>query len=312
MKWLSAFSILVCLNVNGEALLRVRPHIVVSPNSDVMLGQLVDAQGLSPEFPAQIRAIALSKSPDYGEKQEIANANLTSILRPIIQAERARTKGTIHVVIPKVVTIDTTKHEMEKDLVLSELLQTWQPQCVDCQLDVEALSLPRVAGIKDWTLRLKPELPRGSFSVPVDLVREDGSLTSAWISGRLLTKRKVPVAKRVLNLSDRVTAQDFDWEFRDTSYAIDGIPTGEDFAGQKLRQGLRAGDILWRGMLEKEKAVRRGDLVQLKSFEGSWEVSMRVISEQDGYIGDVINMRNPKTNNVLMGKVVRQGEVELR
>jgi flagella basal body P-ring formation protein FlgA len=296
----------------ADAMLRIRPHVIVTPASDVKLSQLVDGQGLSPELMAKMANVSLSVAPAYGEKQELLSANLTSILRPLIQEERARTSVKINLIIPKTVVIDTTKRDLDKDLVQLELLQAWQPLCLDCQLEFEALSLPRIEGIRDWTLRLKSELPRGSFSVPVDLIRENGSATNAWISGRLITKRKVPVAKRILNLGERITAQDFNWEFRDTSYAIDGIPTLEELPGKRLKQGLHAGEPVWRGMLERERAIRAGEMVQLKSSEGPWEVSVSMVAQQDGFVGDVINLKNMKTNNILMGQVTGRGEVELR
>ena len=297
----------------ADAMLRVRPHITAKPNSEVKLSQLVDGQGLSAQLSEKLSSISLSMAPAYGEKQEIANANLTAILRPLIQAEREMRGGErLHVVIPKSVVIDTAKRELSEELVKTELLQAWQPLCPDCRLEVENLSLPKMGEVRDWTLRVKPELPRGSFSVAVDIVRENGAPTMAWISGRIAQKRRVPVAKRALNQGERVLAQDFGFEYRYTSFAIDGVPLTEDFNGRRMKQGLRAGDVLWKGMIEKEKAIRAGDLVQLKSAEGMWEVSMRVIAQQDAFIGDVINLKNPKTNNTLVGQVTGQGEVELR
>jgi hypothetical protein len=37
-----------------------------------------------------------------------------------------------------------------------------------------------------------------------------------------------------------------------------------------------------------------------------------VIAQQDAFVGDIINLKHPKTNTVLVGKVTGQGEVELR
>ncbi len=297
---------------SAGALLRVRPHIVVSPSSEVKLSQLIDGQNLSLELRRKIESISLSVAPEYGEQQELANANITTILRPLIQEERLRSGAALQVIIPKTVVIDTVKRTLDVAVVRAELVQAWQPLCADCQLEFEALSLPKIDDLRDWTLRLKAELPRGSFSLPVDLIRENGSLTAAWISGRLLIKRKVPVARRAIGIGERVVAQDFTWEFRDTSFATDGIPLNEELVGKRMKQGLNANSVLWRAMLEKERAIRRGDLVQLKSSQGDWEVSINVVAQQDAYVGDVINLKNAKTNNILMGQVTGQGEVELR
>lgn len=306
--------LLLSLNMtaHAEVMLRVRPHVVVAPNAQVKLAQIVDAQGLSEAGRKQLEAIPLSIGPADGERQELAEANISSAIRPIVAAERERTSERVHVVIPKSVVIDTLKRDISADQVTSELLQAWQPLCADCKLEIEALSLPRISGVRDWTMKLKADLPKGSFSVPVDIIKENGSLTPAWISGRLLTKRKVPVAKRMMNMGERVQAGDVAAEYRDTSYSFDGIPSSEEIVGRQMKQGVRAGDPIFRGMVEKEKAVHRGEIVTVKSGDGTWEVSMQAQALADAYIGDIVNMKHPKTNVTLVGQVTAKGEVELR
>lgn len=297
---------------SSTALLRVRPHVVVTPNSDVKMSMLVDTHDVSPDLLNKLAKLSLTVAPAYGEKQELSSANISAILRPLIQAERESANPSLQVVIPKTVVIDTEKRDLDPDMVQTELLQAWEPLCPECQLEIEGLSLPKVASIHDWTLHMKSELPRGSFSVPVELVRESGGPITAWINGRLVTKRKVPVASRSFNMGELLNPQDFTWQFRDTSFALDGAPSAEEVSGKRLRQGLRAGDILWKGMLEREKAIHAGDLVELKSSEGAFEVSLSVVAQQDAYIGDVIRLKNPNTNTMLMGQVTGQDEVELR
>lgn len=296
-------------STNG-VMIRVRPHVVVAPKSEVNLAQLVDAQNISFEGRKQLEGTAITKAPEAGERQEIDQAEITSRLRQVVATERAFSH--VQVVIPKTVIIDTLKREITEEQVLTELMQAWQPMCADCKLEVEALSLPKINDVRDWSLRLKAELPKGSFSIPVSIVRENGAPAPAWISGRLLLKKKVPVANRVIASQERVQKEDFTWEYRDTSYAVDGIPTVDDMVGKRVKQGVRAGDVLWSSLLEKEKAIRRGELVTVKSGDKNWEVSISVVAQQDAFIGDVINLKHPKTNAALSGQVTGQGEVELR
>lgn len=309
------FALVLLTMMSASALaqtsLRVRPHIVVSPDSEVKLMQLLDAQGLSTEAQKQIGEIAVSRAPAYGERQEIANAAITSALRPVVETERKR-GSKVHIVIPKSVTIDTIKREITRDMVEAELLQAWQPLCQDCKLEFEGMSLPKVDEIKDWSMRLKAELPRGSFSVPVELIKQDGQMLPAWISGRLSVKRKVPVVQRLFNPMERLESKDIAWEYRDTSFSLDGIPAEDELIGKRVKQGVRAGEIIWRGNLEKEKAIHRGDLVTVRSGEGMWEVSMSVVAQADAYIGDTVNLKHPKNNTNLVGTVTGQGEVDLR
>jgi len=311
MKWLLLFTFLGSA-VQAAEVLRVRPYLVVSPGHEVKLAELVDKEGVSTELMLKLQDVSISTAPAYGEKQELANASLTAALRPFVQEERSRSKKNLMLIIPKTVTIDTVKRALNPAMVQDELLQAWKPLCSSCKLEIEGLSLPRVEGVRDWTLKIKAELPRGSFSIPVDLIREDNSTTPAWISGRLITKKRVPVAKHLLNINDPVLPKDIAWEYRDTSFAIDGTPTAEDMVGMRMKQSLRNDEILWKNMLEREKVIRRGELVQVKSGQRGWEITMSVIAQQDAFMGDVVSLKNPKTGNVLMGTVVAQGEVELR
>lgn len=295
-----------------ESVLRIRPLVVVRPGSEVKLSQLADLQSVSPDMRQRMQSIAISRAPALGEKQVITSANLTDLLRDIVTGEKKRSGHSVHVILPKAVVIETAQREMSPELVLQELTEAWQPLCLDCQLEISALSLPKVDNIRDWSLKLSSEVPRGTFSVPVELVRQDGSTLPAWITGRLATKRKVPVAKRLVNLGERIQPQDVAWEYRDTSFAYDGIPTAEEISGRHAKQGLRAGDVLWRGVLEREVAIRRGELVQVRSGSSQWEVSISVVAQQDAFIGDVVTLKNPKTNAVFVGEVKGQGEVVLR
>ncbi len=312
MKLLLAVLFLQVNTAGAEALVRVRPHVVVSPGSDVKLMQLVDAQGLSKESENILQTTPMTKAPSYGERQELAQASLMEALRPIVQAERVKSGAVVHLLLPKNVIIDTMKRGMDPEMIVTELLQVWQPLCSDCKLEVEGLSLPAIQGVRDWSLKIKGELPRGSFSVPVTITREDTALVSAWISGRVVAKRKVPVLKRAVAANERVQAGDFNWEYKDVSFSTDGIPDPGDMIGRQVRQSMRAGDVLWASMVMKEKAIRRGEMVQVTSGAGMWEVSMMVVAQQDAVIGDIINLKNPKTNNILVGQVTGLGEVELR
>src|SRR4051812_20625795 len=110
----------------ADVLVRVRPHVVVQPDSEVRLVQLVDANGLSPEAAGKLAGTTVSKAPAYGEKQELSSRSLMPLLREIVENERSRTHAQVHLVLPGNVIIDTLKREMSADLVALELTQAWQ------------------------------------------------------------------------------------------------------------------------------------------------------------------------------------------
>jgi flagella basal body P-ring formation protein FlgA len=306
------FFALLGLKASAEPVVRVLPHVVVLPQTRVTLANIVDGHDLSKNLISKLNEVSLARAPGLGEKVELTQAAAMEALRPLVMEERRRTGKSVRLIVPNNIMIGTERREMTLAQVTSELAQAWQPLCGDCEIEFEGLSLPRVENMRHWTMRIKSDLPRGSFSVPVDLGREDGSSASAWVSGRIVVKKRVPVAKRILQVGERVQPDDFSWEYKDVSYSIDGIPEAHELAGKRVKNGLRAGDVLWTSSLEKEKAVRRGDLIQVRSRSDGWEVSLNVIAEADAYVGDVINLKNPKTNSVLIGQVTGRGEVELR
>ncbi|MGE4133416.1 MAG: flagellar basal body P-ring formation chaperone FlgA [Bdellovibrionales bacterium] len=312
--WRAVMGLILFLaaDASAQALLRVRSHVVVAPGRDVHLIQLVDFHGLSTASEEKLRSTILTQAPEYGDRQELARSGLVELLRPIVQEERKRSKIQVKLVIPSSVIVDTLKREMDPSMVASELIEVWQPSCPDCQMEVEGLSLPAVQGVRDWSLQIKPDMPSGSFSIPINIIRMDHAPVQAWVSGRLKIKRNVPVLTRSLAMGERIQTPDFKWEYRDTSYNLDGIPAENAILGMKVKRAMRAREVVWASLLEREKAIRRGELVQLKSSEQNWEVSVSAIAQQDAVVGDVITLKNPKTNASMMGQVVADGEVVLK
>lgn len=292
--------------VSADSPVRLRSHVLVAPGSVVTLADLVDRRDVSAEVFEELGVAVIGRAPPAGERRELERTALVESLRGLRH-------GKAPFVLPNKVEIGTVKRELAADDVSTELLTAWRPLCADCRLEIDGLSLPEVRGVRDWTLKIPSELPRGGFSVAIHLVKENGTVLPAWIGGRLVRKRRVPVARRVLSVGETLQATDLNWEWRDTTFATDGAPSSSDEAqGQRLRTGIRAGDILWRGSLEREKAIRRGETVQLRSTEGQWEISLSAVAQQDGYIGDVVQLKNSKTNTPLTGRVVSQGEVRLQ
>lgn len=306
-----AFHLLIT-QTHAAGVIRVRPHVVVVPGTKVNLGQLVDSEGVSATTVEQLTAIEISSAPSQGEHQEISNTALLGWLRPIVKAERQKSNSTVHLIVPNKVLLDTQARQLMPETIRQELIQAWQPLCTECRIDIDNLSLPAVSGARDWTLKIRPELPKGSFAVAIEITKNSGDKMPAWVSGRLSVQRRVPVATRMISPDEVLKGQDIKWEFRDTSFAIDGIPSEEDLIGKRLKQGLRAGDSIWMGMLAREKAIRRGDPVHLRAVGDDWEVSLQVVAQQDSYLGDMVNFKHPKTNSPLVGRVVGQDEVELQ
>ncbi len=92
---MSALNLLFSLNMvaHAEVLLRVRPHVVVAPGSQVKLSQIVDAQNLSEQGRAQLESINISTGPADGERQELAEAGISSAIRRWLHSSASAQKA---------------------------------------------------------------------------------------------------------------------------------------------------------------------------------------------------------------------------
>ena len=198
------------------------------------------------------------------------------------------------------------------------LVSQWQAQCPDCRFEIQELSLPRLpegSRVNEWSFIGAPPLPRGSFSIGIRVLdgnSQDGNGKRFWINGVAKIKRQVPVVTRNMSFNERLGETDVQFEFRDVTYARDAIPTKESLVGRKTKMTKAVGQILWQSDLAKEKAVSRGEWIKVVSAEGPLEISMMAQAESDGFIGDVVRLRNASSKQIITGVAVAKGSVELK
>lgn len=306
MKISLSFIILLLSNpafAKGEIV--VRAHSMIDHGSPVVLGDIVDLRGIDEGMKAQLIHLPLSAAPGVGETLEFSMTAISGLLRNALNfSDLPKVK------IPHQVMIERASHKFESATVEKELMKLWQPSCRDCKLELDQLSLP-AGKFDNWRLNAKSDLPRGGFSIPMDVQKDDQHET-LWVQGHLTIQKLVPVAKRVIYFGERVQQGDVDWAWRDVTMAQDGTPSSGEVVGRRVKAPLRAGDIVFAGNLEREKALRRGELARVISGEKGWQVSINAIAQQDADVGDTVTLKNPRTNRALTGVVIAKDEVEVQ
>lgn len=284
----------------------VRAHSVIQHGSPVTMSDIVDTRGMDAELKEKLTNTSLAAAPDEGEKLEFSSAAISGFFRSAMQSidNPPRLK------IPNRVVIERAAHHWDRANVEAELMKFWQPLCSGCQLEIDRLNMP-AGEFANWSLSPKRELPHGGFSVPVEVTKANESVT-LWVQGNLIVRRNVPVAKRAIYFGERILEGDIEWAWRDVTFAQDGVPGKDDLVGKRVKSPLRASDIVFAGILEREKALHRGDVARVISGSGGWQVTVSGVAQQDADIGDTVTLRNPKTNRDLTGVVVSKDEVEIR
>src|SRR5690606_3221958 len=101
--------------------------------------------------------------------------------------------------IPHRVIVENSGYELSESYVRARLLKTWKKSCKDCKLILSYLSLPILPEDlkeKPWELIIPSQLPRGTFSVRLEVKGQERRPEIYWVNGKLEVHRKVPVATR--------------------------------------------------------------------------------------------------------------------
>ncbi len=310
--WWALAILAASLAAKAEPAIVVRPHTHLSQTKAVLLQSVAEFFDIDQATAKALGEVKLADGPQEGDRLEFSGQEISSILRS--QKAWAKLNPKPAITIPSNVIVENIGDKVTEAQVRMELIRTWQTQCT-CRVQIDSLMMPKIANWApgtQWRLKLRSDPVRGSFTVPLEITEAGGELKTLWVKGQVSYFKKSPVAKRQLNFGVRVQPEDFQMTERDITFARDAVPEEAEVIGRKLRQSISANDVLYSGFLEKEKALKRGDLVRMTIIESGWEVVMMGIAESDASIGDNVKIRNSKSNQVVVATVTGRGEVKIQ
>ncbi len=148
-----------------------------------------------------------------------------------------------------------------------------------------------------------------------------GEGSATIITGRRLLRAKlkvswrvrVPVAVTDIERGEVITQDRVRWEYRYISKHIRDIPTKDtvlsDYEAMRM---IKSGEIIKKRFLRKRYLVKKGDMVRLFYRRGSIEISYEGEALENGYRGSLIRVRVLSSGKIIKGKVLSEGEVEIR
>ena len=314
MKWnffkqtLPIAVVFACACAFAQAI-RVLPYNRITGKNSIFLGDIVATDGLNPKTVDALNSVRLGDVPKLGEQRVLSSAILAKAIRG------NRVLRHLSFQIPHSVTVENRGFEVSEKAIRHELLNSWAQLCSDCQLTIKSLQMPAVApNLKHskWILEKDEQLPRGAFAQKLIFIGENGRPVIYWVNGELEIRRRVPVLTHSVWSGVRLTTDDFNFVWRDVTYATDTTPDANQLVGQQIAAVMNAGQIIWRSSLVREKAVHYGQIVRVTTGTGNWQISMQARTEQDGFVGDYVNLRNLQTNKLISGRVIAPGLVEVQ
>lgn len=299
----------VSAQASNSSTLRFRPYNRIGDVAKVTLIDLVDSDLVDREYKNILKNVVLGDAPRLGEQRVYSSKVIAEALRGQLSSKD------LSIQIPNQIVVQNRGYELDEESIQTELIDAWKSLCEGCKIRIKSLKLPTLpASLRDRVWKYEPitKLPRGNFSQKIILTAQDGHEQFYWINGEMQVEKKVPVLNRSTPIHTRFQRDDFKFEWRDVTLATDTHPSEVEIVGQQARFTMNANDIIWRNSLVREKAVQRGEIVKVIVGDDQWQISTQAMTQQDGFVGDTINLKNLQTQKIITGRVVGLGEVEAR
>ena len=314
----------------------VKPVVEVDGTRDILLSDLVEARGVSQAVVDAIRDVRLSDAPKRTESRYFTSEDLSQTLRVSLRQVMQKNGEIPRFRIPSRVVVTRKALKVKTEDVKKAILEQFKNQCADCEFEFTTFNMPLlpkfISSDRTWSVRVRAELPRGSFTYPLELhagVKDQASestekITSPsesstpvqgklyWVSGQVVIRRKGAVASRAANIGERLRNEDYELKLHDVTFATDSPATVAEIANSVLARAVSAGEMIWRSQLRREMAIKSGDPVKVLAGSGDWEVTIDGIAQSQAYIGDLVRVKIPRTQKMISGILRDKGVVELQ
>lgn len=175
------------------------------------------------------------------------------------------------------------------------------------QVEVRLHSLPKISGeivFIDWSY-----VKRGSFLLPLSL-QNDPNPTLISAQSRVL--KQLPVAQRQISPQFRVQKEDIKIDWVDVTFSKENELLPEEIIGQNLNRGVSFGQPILPSYVKREPIVKKGQLMRAQVGGNDFEISVNVIAEEAGFVGDTILVRPTDTQKKLSAVIEDREKVRIQ
>ncbi|MFS4458462.1 flagellar basal body P-ring formation chaperone FlgA [Bdellovibrio sp. HCB2-146] len=284
-------------------------EVEISQRELLRLGDIAEVQGGDEALLGLLDSIVIR--PDARElllSQHLNSSEILTKMRAALEENQELKKQNPAFKVPSQVKVNFATTPISRQEVERKIRNHLKSQCHDCEYKISIQSTPTPSN-KLWDLDMTQLTPKGGFLLPV---RDGDSKQIKWISGTIRVSKLTPVTTRLILQGERLQSEDLRMSMTDITFAKDGALRMEDIAGQAAARSLPVGTAVWAGDLKREPAAKRGQVIKALIGDDTFEVTANVQAEDNGFIGDLIKVKNLETQKVLSGLVVDKGVVKLQ
>jgi flagella basal body P-ring formation protein FlgA len=292
-----------------------RPEIVIPAKVEISqrevlrLGDIAELSEGSEELLALLDKIVIREDArDLLLSQKLKTSDVLSSVRAQMASETTWKDLNPSLKVPSEIHVDFATTPISKQEIERKVSNVLRSRCHDCVYKVNIQSTP-YPNNKQWTLDYSQLAAKGGFLIPL---RDGDERNVKWISGNIRVSRLTPVATRLISQGERVQTSDFRMEMTDVSFAKDSGVRLEDLQGHLAARSIPLGSPVWSSDLKREPAAVRGQLIKGLLGDESFEISLNVQAEENGFVGDTIKCKNLDTQKIISGLVLEKGLVKIQ
>lgn len=283
--------------------------VEVSQRPALRLGDIAVIRGGDDELLNQVNNLILREDArELLLNQHFESKEILGKIRSEMESNETLKKLNPIFKIPAVVKVDFATIPISKQEVERKILNTLMSRCSDCEYRISLQGLP-VPSTRQWELDLTQLSAKGGFLLPI---KDGESRQLKWISGQIHVSRLTPVATRLISQGERLNSADLRMSMVDVTFAKDSGLRMEDIQGQIAARTLSVGSPVWTSDLKREPAAKRGQVVKALIGDENFEVTTNVEAQDNGFVGDLIKVKNLDTQKVLSAVVSEKGVVKLQ
>jgi len=280
----------------------------VSNTGVISVFQVAELKDISGVAFGELARMVLIEHTEQKQNVTLSGEEISKKMRDLVRNSIALQKVNPAFKIPAEIRIKIRQDGISQNDVEKTLRNIILSRCEACAVDIQVKSLPKV---KSGNIEIgwDEDIKGGAFMIPV---RESTQFANKWITGTVKIRKSVPVARRMIRFGDRIQSEDVEMMDSNITFLKEETPQMSQVIGMVASKTLTAKSPVLMSDLKREPAAKRGQVLKALVGTDDFEVSINVSAEENGFVGDVIKIKNPETQKVMSATVIEKGLVKIQ
>lgn len=155
-------------------------------------------------------------------------------------------------------------------------------------------------------------LSRKSQLAYIEIIDKDSGKIFSTISARYQLLSEIPVFNKIMRKGDVISEKDITYESLDSRNITSRIITQKStLINKSITKRISAFTPINESDIDKPVLIAKKSMINVIYKKGAVEVKMLAVAMEDGKEGEMIKIKNPKSNAVILGRVISSNEVSI-